>query len=160
MAANPESGAPSGEHPIPERQQDAQDNRLVYALVGILVLALLLVGFLAFDQADDNRVARQKAAQLEQVFEHAGVRGAPSEKVLARSLGTDGGAVCDTSGGDLTQAVLDQQLSAGGGGARPIVIDKNILNAELAIISVYCPDKAAEFKQQFKDYKLDDVIKN
>jgi hypothetical protein len=158
MATTP----PSGEHPVPERHDESHDNRLVYALVGVLIGALLLVGFLAYDQANDNKVAKQKAAQLEQLFQRLGLPNVPDEKVLARSLGTDGGAVCDTSDHDLTKAILDQQLSAGGGGvgARPIITDKNILNAELAIIAVYCPDKAQEFKDAFEDYDLDDVIKN
>jgi hypothetical protein len=152
---------PAGTHPVPERHDTSHDHRLLYGLVGLVVVVLLVVGLVSYQQAENDKDAKRKAAQLQQLFTQIGVREAPSTKVLARSLGTNGGAVCKTSGDDLPQAILDQQLSAGGGGvgARPIIVDKDVLNSQLAIISVYCPDRAAAFKDYFRDYKLDDVIR-
>jgi hypothetical protein len=151
---------PSGEHPIPERHTEPHHNRLLYAIVGLLCVGLVVVGLAAYQQATDNTLAQQKATQLEQVFKEGGLPVPASLDVITKSLGTDGGAVCKTSGYDLTAAILDQGLTAGGGGvaARPLPIDRSVIDGELAIITVYCPSRAAAFLSYFQNYTFYQLI--
>jgi hypothetical protein len=43
---------------------------------------------------------------------------------------------------------------------RPIPVDKDILNSQLAIIEVYCPSRAAAFMKYFKEYKVYKLIRS
>ena len=160
MSTKPERIVPSGEHPIPERHAEPHDDRLLHAIVGLVVVGLVVVGLVAYQQATDNSVAQQKATQLEQAFKDGGLPVPASLDVITTSLGTDGGAVCRTSGYDLTSAILDQQITAGGGGvaARPLPIDRSVIDGELAIVTVYCPSRAAAFLAYFQNYTFYQLI--
>ena len=153
---------PQGEHELPERHLDQHDNRLLYAILGVLAVALTVIAVVSYAQHQDNKLAEQKATQLEALFRHVGLPLPADRSVIVQALGTDGGAVCATAGKDLPAAILDQQLVAGGGGvgARPIRVDRAILDGELAIIAVYCPSRASDFVKYFRDYKVDDVIRD
>jgi hypothetical protein len=127
----------------------------------VLVIALVIISVVAFTRPTDNAAALRKAAQLEQVLKRAGLPMAPNVGDLAASLGTNGGLVCETSGLDLPGALLNQQLSAGGVlTVRPIPLDKDILNSQLAIIDVYCPSRVAAFMKYFKEYKVYKLIRS
>ncbi len=91
-------------------------------------------------------------------LESAGAQ-APSSEVLVRLLGDDGGAVCADPNGALSRATLLSQLSTGSGGpgSRPIIADNKVVQGELLIIKVYCPDELEDFQQFVDDLKTDDV---
>jgi membrane-bound ClpP family serine protease len=159
VSAKPQRSVPSGEHPLPERHAYPHDNRLLLVIIGVLFVALLAVSLVAYEQPKDNAVAVRMAVQLQQRLRQAGLP-EPSVDVIVNSLGTDGGVVGKTSGLALPDAILNLQLTAGGEvAARPIPIDQNILNSELAIIYVYCPSRAAAFMKYFHEYKVYDLIK-
>lgn len=153
---------PEGEHELPERHRDEHDNRLLYAILGVLALVLTVIAVVSYAQHQDNALARKKAAQLEALYRHVGLPLPADTSVIVQTLGTDGGAVCETAGKDLPAAILDQQLVAGAGGvgSRPIRVDRAILDGELAIIAVYCPSRASDFVKYFREYKVDDVIRD
>ena len=64
MTAEAISNIPVGEHPIPERHAFHHDNRPLMAIIGVLVVALVVVGLIAFDQPNNNAAARAKAVKL------------------------------------------------------------------------------------------------
>lgn len=153
---------PESEHELPERQHDEHDNRLLYAILGVLALVLTVIAVVSYAQHQDNKLAQKKAVQLEALYRHVGLPLPADTSVIVQTLGTDGGAVCATAGKDLPAAILDQQLVAGAGGvgSRPIRVDRAILDGELAIIAVYCPSRASDFVKYFREYKVDDVIRD
>jgi hypothetical protein len=160
MADQPE--IPVGEHDVPERHDEPHEHRTLYIVIGAVAVVLLVVALFAYTEAKDNDEAQAKAQRLQQAFVALNLPIAPEEDVIVRSLGTDGGAVCKTAGDELGHALLDQQLVAGAGGvgARPIRADSDLLNGELAIIEIYCPQHADAFRDYFQDYNLDDVIRD
>ena len=151
------SAPPIGEHPIPERHAYRHDNRRLLTVIGVLVVVLVVVGLISFTHPTNNGVARAKAEQLEQVLKARGLPVAPKIAALSSSLGTDGGVVCKASGYNLTDAILNEQDSAGGGAlsaARVLPVESEIVNGQLAIIDVYCPSRAAAFRRHFRNFKL------
>ena len=65
------------------------------------------------------------------------------QDILVRSLGTDGGAVCDNPASALGKATLLDQITNGADfvGRRPVIVDRRILRGEALILQTYCPDK-------------------
>jgi hypothetical protein len=155
---NPVSGAiPVGEHPLPERHAFEHDNRLLLWIIAVLVVALVVVGLVAFAQPNGNGVARAKAIKLEALLKKEGLPLPTSLSVFSNSLGTNGGLVCAATGYNLTDAILNEQNSAGSGGltaSRVLPIERSVLSGQLAIIDVYCPSKAAAFTKHFGAYTL------
>ncbi len=156
MSIEPAHTVPVGEHPIPERHSYAHDNRLLLTIIAVLAIALAVIGVVVFPQPANNGVAKKKAVQLEQLLRREGLPIPSSLKVLTNALGTNGGAVCKGSGYNLTDAIFNQQLAAGGGvvAARPLPVEKEVLNGQLATIDVYCPSRAPAFRKHFDKYKL------
>jgi len=146
--------------PEPAEEHHDRGNRILYLVVGLVLGALLVVGIVAFNRAEDNEAAQAKARQLQATFRHAGLPVPANTKVLVRAFGDDGGPVCELAGNDLPSAILDQQLGTGasGPGARPITADANIPRAEFLVLSTYCPERVPAFVERFKDYDFDTVI--
>ncbi len=47
---------------------------------------------------------------------------------------------------------------AAGPGMRPVIADTRIVQGQLAVIEVYCPDELEDFKSYISDLKYDDVV--
>ncbi len=141
-----------------ETQTD-QERRSLYIGLAVVFGVLVLIALLMFKAGDTTQEAEDKANQLITELESAGAR-APSSEVLVRVLGNDGGAVCEDPNGALSRATLLSQLSTGasGPGARPIISDNRVVQGQLAIIKVYCPDELEEFQEFVDDLKLDDDV--
>ena len=84
------------------------------------------------------------------------------QDILVRSLGSDGGAVCDNPANALGRATLLDQMTNGADfvGRRPVIVDPRILVGEALILQIYCPEELQEFKDKIDDLKTDDVIKD
>lgn len=69
-----------------------------------------------------------------------------------RVLGDDGGAVCADPNAALSRATLLAQLAngSGGPGTRPVIADSRVVQGELMVIKVYCPEELQDF-QEFVD---------
>ena len=134
----------------------------VYWATGGVVLLLVVIGLIAYDGGDNTVRARQKAQQLTQRLEAAGLRAPEDQDILVRALGTDGGAVCDNPGKSLGKAVLFDQLVNGGSfvGRRPVIVDRRILQGQALILQTYCPDQLKQYQDKIDDLKTDDVLKN
>jgi len=85
------------------------------AIITALVIALIAVCLIAFNQPNDNAAARAKAVKLEALLRAEGLPLPTSLTVFSSSLGTNGGVVCAASGYNLTDAILNQQNSASTG---------------------------------------------
>jgi hypothetical protein len=135
--------------------------RWTYWAIGGLVLILCIIGLFTYSAGQENERAQQLAAELTQKIEAAGYT-APDQDILVRSLGDDGGAVCDDPAGALRVAILHDQISNGADfvGRRPVIVDNRIIAGEALILETYCPDELQEFRDKFDDLKFDDTIKD
>ncbi len=74
----------------------------------------------------ETQEAQQKAQQLTQKLEAAGLRVPQDQDIIVRSLGNDGGAVCENPGNALGRAILYDELTNGADfvGRRPVIADR------------------------------------
>jgi hypothetical protein len=137
------------------------DHRWLYWTVGIVVVALAIIGLITYSSNKDDREAQQKAEQLTQKLQAAGLRVPQDQDIITRSLGTDGGAVCDNPASALGKAILLDQLGNGATfvGRRPVIVDPRVLKGEAIILETYCPDKLKAYQDKVDDLKTDDTIK-
>lgn len=146
-----EATAPSGE----------KRHRLVYAAIGVALIALLAVGIVAYGNEKDTKEARDKAHQLEQAFALAGLPSFAGTDVIVNVLGSDGGPVCEDPGTALAKAQLKAQLTNGAGGPamRPTTIDRRVVTGEALILGIYCPDRLADYRKLIDGFSFDDTIR-
>jgi hypothetical protein len=153
------SATPAAPPPEPPAS-DARFLRTVYWILGGVILALVVIGLITYSGQKRDQEAQAKAAQLTQKFERAGLPVPRDQDIIVRSLGTDGGAVCDNPANALGRALFNDQLSNGADfvGRRPVIADRRILVGEALILDTYCPEKLQEFRDKVDDYKVDDTI--
>jgi hypothetical protein len=146
--------------PTPSDAGSGSDNRWMYWSIGIVVVVLAVLGLITYSGKQDDQEAQQKAAQLSQKLEAAGLR-VPDQDILIRSLGTDGGNVCDNPASALGKATLHDQIANGADfvGRRPVIIDRRVVQGEALILETYCPDKLEDFRDEIDDLKFDDTLK-
>jgi hypothetical protein len=139
----------------------ADNHRRLHWIVGSIAVVLAVVGVFTYNSHKADRQARDKAAQLTQKLQAAGLRAPANQNLITRTLGTDGGAVCDDPLSALGKANLFAQLTNGASfvGQRPIIADGRVLEGEALILQVYCPDKYAKYKDKIEQLKTDNTIK-
>lgn len=137
------------------------EHRWVYVGSAVVLVALLVIGLLSFKQVHDTVQADAKANQLATQLEDAGYP-VPDHGTIVRTLGQDGGLLCDDPGNALVkaQAKIAMANGAGGPGQRPVISDSLAINAAEIAVSVYCPDKLGQFKKAYGDLKYADTVKN
>lgn len=142
--------------PVP----DDRGSNLVYWIVGGVALVLVVIGLITYNGQKDDEAAQAKAQELTQRFERAGLPVPSDQDIIVKSLGTDGGAVCDNPADALGRALFDNQLSNGAAfvGQRPIIADRRVLVGEALILDTYCPEELQQFRDKLGDYKVDDTI--
>ena len=145
--------------PPVEPPSDTGD-RVIYWIIGGAVLVLCIIGLFTYSEGQQNEQAEQLAGELTQKIEAAGFT-APDQDILVRTLGDDGGVVCDDPAGALRVATLNDQISNGASfvGRRPVIIDNRLVAGEALILETYCPDELQGFREKFDDLKTDDTIK-
>jgi hypothetical protein len=144
----------------PVEPSSAEGDRLVYGIIIAVLVLLAIIGVITYSSNEESAEAQQLAAELTQKFEAAGLRTPEDLDILVRSLGTDGGAVCENPGNALGRALLFDNLTNGASfvGRRPVIADTRLLQGELLILDTYCPETVQEFRDKFDDLKTDDVI--
>jgi hypothetical protein len=149
------------QRPPVEPPSDTGD-RTVFWIIGGVAVLLAIVGIFTYSSNQQTEEARQLAAELTQKFEAAGLDAPESQVILVRSLGTDGGAVCENPANALGRALLFDNLTNGADfvGRRPVIADSNVVRGELLILDTYCPDEVEEFRDKFDDLKFDDTVKD
>jgi hypothetical protein len=156
-ATAPEPTGPSQTGGNPTNEHGA-----LYWIAGIIVVVLAVVGLITYGANKSDQKAQEKAAQLTQSLQSAGLPVPVDQEIITRSLGTDGGAVCDNPASALGKAVLADQLVNGASfvGRRPVIVDRRVLQGELLILQTYCPEKVQEYRDKIDDFKTDDVLKD
>jgi hypothetical protein len=146
------------QRPPVEQPSDTGD-RMLYWIIGGAVLVLCIVGLFTYSAGQENEQAEQLAAEFTQKLEAAGFT-PPDQDILIRTLGDDGGAVCEDPGGALRVAILNDQISNGASfvGRRPVIIDNRLVAGEVLLLETYCPDELDEARDKFDDLKTDDTI--
>ena len=133
--------------------------RITYFLVGGVILVLLVVGLVAFNNNKETQAAQQKADQLISTLNQAGLP-TPSKDQVVRVLGDDGGTVCADPTLALKKAVMYGLATNGaaGPGLRPVIADNRLVQAGLAVIKTYCPDQLPNFPQTAEQFKTADLV--
>lgn len=143
-------------------EREARGLGWIYPALAALAAALAVVGIITWDDHRDDEQAQEKAAALTVKFKQAGLPVPEDNDIIVRSLGHDGGAVCDDPGNALRQATLRDMVSNGASfvGRRPVIIDRDLLRAQALILQTYCPEELDKFRDKTDDLKTDDVIKD
>ena len=138
------------------------DSRMLTWVLGAVLLLLVVIGLITYSSNERSAEAEQKAQELTQKLEAAGLRAPASDDVFIRSFGTDGGAVCDNPGDALGKATLFSLFTNGAShvGQRPVIVDRRLIEGQLLIMETYCPDELQKFQDEVQDLKFDDVIEN
>jgi Tfp pilus assembly protein FimT len=134
--------------------------RTIYIVVGVVVLVLAVIGLISFHSGKETAEAEAKADQLSAALGAAGAP-VPSKEQIVRVLGDDGGAVCDNPNSALKKATLYGQLTNGaaGPGIRPVIADTRVVQGELLVLKIYCPDQLPEFRELVGSLKLADLLR-
>ena len=142
---------------IMETQTKRERSWIYYTALAVLG-ALAVIALFTFAGAKETREAQDKADQLISALEDAGAR-TPDRDQIVRVLGDQGGATCANPNDALSRAILHSQLTNGatGPGMRPVIADSRVVQGQLLIIEIYCPDELDEFKAYVDDLKTDDV---
>jgi hypothetical protein len=142
----------------PEETQDSSERTIVYIVVGVVTVALMVLGLVLFDTAKDNQEADAKADQFIAALTALGAPAPPKDEVV-RVLGSDGGATCENPNDALARATLKSTLSNGaaGPGMRPVVFDRRFLAGQLLVLKVYCPDELPSMQAFVDKLKSADV---
>ena len=153
------SATPS--RPPVEPPSDTGD-RLIFWIIGGVLILLCIVGIVTYSSNQRTAESEQLAAELTQKLEAAGLRAPEDPDILIRSLGTDGGAVCDNPANALGRALLFDNLTNGASfvGRRPVIADSNVVRGELLILDTYCPEQVEEFRDKFDDLEFDDTVRD
>ena len=138
--------------------QSKRERSTLYIAVVIAIGVLMVTGLIFYRSAEATREAEQKADQLIAALEDAGAR-APDRDQIVRVLGDHGGAVCQNPNESLSRSILLAQLANGaaGPGTRPVIVDSRVVQGQLLIIEIYCPDELEEFREFVDGLKTDDV---
>jgi len=141
---------------------EGRSHRWLYLAVGAVVVVLVVIGLITYSGNKESREAEQKAQELTQRLQEAGLRVPQDQDIIVRSLGTDGGAVCENPANALGKALLNSALVNGASfvGQRPVIVPRHVVQGELLILDVYCPDKVQKYKDKIDDLKFDDTIKS
>lgn len=136
-----------------------KQTRITYIVVGSIVAVLLIAAFVSYRSDKETEEANQKATQLRSELVAAGLR-APSQQVLVRVLGDDGGATCDDPTNALQKSVLYGMLSNGaaGPGIRPIITDNELLQGQVLVLKVYCPEHLERYNEIVENLKSADIL--
>ena len=142
-----------------EKASSRRERVILYSVIAVLAAILMVIGVARWHTEKTTRAAEEKADRLTAALEELGAR-APSRDQIVRVLDGDGGPVCADPASSLQRATYLAQLSngAGGPGTRPVIVDSRVAKGELAIITIYCPDKLSDFEQFIDDLRTTDLV--
>lgn len=143
----------------PRESSTRSERRTIYILVAVMVTVLLVIGLIAYRGQKETEEAERKADQFIAALEERGAR-TPSREQVVRVLGDDGGAVCANPNDALSRSALLVLMvnGAAGPGIRPVLADSKVIQGELLVIEIYCPEELDEFRQFVDDLNLNDKV--
>ncbi|RAJ42249.1 hypothetical protein K353_02600 [Kitasatospora sp. SolWspMP-SS2h] len=139
----------------------ASEHRWIYVGAVVVLVAMVVIGLLTFTQQHATNESYRKADQLITKLQENDYP-TPDRGQVARTLGTDGGAVCQDPASALKTGFQRLQMSNGaaGPGQRPVIVAARTVQAEALVLSVYCPDRLDDYQEKIKDIKTDDTVRN
>ena len=126
-----------------------KSHKWVYIVIVVAIVALMVAGVVLWRDVKTNREAHVKARQFIAQLNAAGLK-APSEDAVVRIFGVDGGGYAKNPDSALLESQYAWQLGTAGPASRPVILDPDFAKAAAIFVSVYAPDKLAEF-QKFVD---------
>ena len=126
-----------------------KSHKWVYIVIVVVIVALMVAGVVLWRDVKTNREAHAKARQFIAQLNAAGLK-APSEDAVVRLFGVDGGGYAKNPDSALLESQYAWQLGTAGPASRPVILDPDFAKAAAIFVSVYAPDKLAEF-QKFVD---------
>ena len=126
-----------------------KSHKWVYIVIIVVIVALMVAGVVLWRDVKTNREAHAKARQFIAQLNAAGLK-APSEDAVVRIFGVDGGGYAQNPDSALLESQYAWQLGTAGPASRPVILDPDFAKAAAIYVSVYAPDKLAEF-QKFVD---------
>jgi hypothetical protein len=126
-----------------------KSHKWVYITIVVVIVALMVAGAILYHDQKATKEAQAKAKEFVAKLNAAGLK-APSEDTAVRLFGVDGGAFAQNPDQTLLQSQYAWQLGTAGPASRPVILDPDFAKAAEIFISVYAPDKLADF-QQFVD---------
>ncbi|WP_445402785.1 hypothetical protein ACSMX9_14920 [Streptomyces sp. LE64] len=138
----------------------ANQHKWIYIGAILLLVALVVIGIVQYEAVRTTNEAQKKAEQLADMLEADGFR-RPDPEAVARTLGTDGGPVCQDPDAALKSALWKVNLSNGatGPGQRPVISDRQVVEAEAIVLGVYCPDQLKQIQDRIDDLKTSDTVR-
>src|SRR6185436_20298605 len=99
---------------------------------------LIAIGLITYNAHKESQAAVAKAQELTKKLEAAGLTVPVKQETITKTLGSDGGAVCDNPASALGKAVLFSSITNGAAftGQRPVIIDPRVLKGEALILQV------------------------
>jgi hypothetical protein len=123
-------------------------SRAIYATVGGVLAALLVVMLITWNYNKASPEAVAKADQLISAYRAVGPPAPASAQRVAKVLGTDGGEVCAAAGSDYLLGYAKTRLGVGGEFFfRPTIVDPQPLKGAVLVVRTYCPEKAPRLDQ-------------
>lgn len=134
-------------------------DKWIYIGAIVILVALVVIGLLTYANLRATNQATDKANQLADELEQAGYP-RPDPDQVARTLGTDGGIVCEDPTSALKAALWKINLANGaaGPGQRPVIVDRKAVEAGAIVLEVYCPDKLDKLRDKLDELKTDDTV--
>ncbi|GGW79604.1 hypothetical protein [Streptomyces galilaeus] len=134
-------------------------DRWIYIGAIVILVALVVIGLVTYGSLRATNQAMNKANQLADELAQAGYP-RPDLEQVARTLGTDGGIVCEDPASALKTALWKINLANGaaGPGQRPVIVDRRAVEAGAIIFEVYCPEKLDKVRDRLDDLKTDDTV--
>jgi hypothetical protein len=126
-----------------------KSHKWVYIVIVIVIVALMVAGALMYHDQKVTKEAQQKAKEFVAKLNAAGLK-APSEATAVRLFGVDGGPFAQNPDQTLLQSQYAWQLGTAGPASRPVILDPDFAKSAEIFVSVYAPDKLADF-QAFVD---------
>lgn len=138
----------------------ASEHRWLYIGAIVVLVVLVVVGIIRYEKVKTNNKATEKAEQLADAAEAAGYP-RPDVGTIKRTLGDDGGQVCEKPGSSLKSALWKMNISNGatGPGMRPVIGDTEAIRAEAKILEIYCPDKLDKIEDKIADLKTENTVR-
>jgi hypothetical protein len=134
--------------------------RTIYWIVAGAFGVLLIVMLVAWNYDRQNEEADAKAQELIAAFEEAGLP-TPDQDQIARTLGDDGGQVCETADSELVQGYWKLRLMIGGEFyVRAAPLDERIREGLSLVVDIYCPEKRPDIEDFFEDWDFEDVVRD
>ncbi len=138
-----------------------REHRTIWIVVGVVMAALLVVMFVAWDYDRDSTEAKEKAAELIELYDAAGIATPLDAEQVAKIYGTDGGTVCRIGDDEALQGWIKAHIGVGGAFYfRATDLDRDAVEGALIAASVYCPDQLAKLQEFVGDLDLRDVVRS